>query len=234
MPGDAIIKKQADSLRQLALALPETSPRYDAGGFVHSEANDAAWRIARGWAASDEPALIICGPPKSGKTYLAHLIADGRERRFVDPVGFSDALAEAPMVIIDGLPAHDPRGFLAVLESDAAASARVILTGAGHPSEWSMGLKDLRTRLEAMPRAVMNEPDESLIRAVIAKGFRDRQVTVSPAVVDFAAPRLPRTFAAAHGFVAIADRAALAQKRKISVALVQKLIDELSDTEFTA
>lgn len=228
-----MIKKQADSLRQLALALPETPPSYDPDGFVLSEANDAAWRIARGWAVSDDPALIICGPPKSGKTHLAHVIVGERPCRFVDPLGLEDGLVDASLVVVDDLPAQDPLGFLTTLESNAASAARIILTGAGHPSEWAMGLKDLRTRLEAMPRAVMNEPDETLIRAVIAKGFRDHQVMVSRAVIDFAVPRLPRTFAAAHGFVALADRAALAQKRKITVSLVQKLFDELSDNQFS-
>ncbi len=233
MPGNTMMNKQADSPGQLALDLPDRPPRYEAAGFVRSDANDAAWRVAQRWAVSDDPALIICGPPKSGKTHLAHVIADGRACRFVNPSDLERALVEAPLVVVDGLPAHDSHGFLAALESGAASMARVILTGAGHPSDWSMGLKDLRTRLEAMPRAVMNEPDETLIRAVIAKGFRDRQVTVSRAVIDFAAPRLPRTFAAADGFVALADRAALAQKRKITVALVQKFIDELSGNQFT-
>ncbi len=233
MPGDAIDQKQANSMRQLSLALPETPPRYDANRFVHSEANDAAWRIARGWAASDDPALVICGPPKSGKTHLAHLITADLDCRFVGPESL-DRIADAQLVAVDDLPGDDPHAFLTVLESGAASAARFIFAGTGHPSEWALGLKDLRTRLEAMPRAVMNEPDEALIRAVIAKGFQDRQITVGPAVIDFAVPRLPRTFAAAHGFVALADQLALDQQRKITVALVQKLVDNLSEGEFTA
>ena len=234
MSRGAIKGKKTIESGQLSLALPESPPRFDADGFVHSDANDAAWRVARAWAASDDPALIICGPPKSGKTHLAHLVTSGRECRFVVADGLAEGLASASLIVVDGLPSADPHALLAALEGGGALPARIILAGAGHPSEWARGLKDLRTRLESMPRAVMNEPDELLIRAVIAKGFRDRQLIVNPAVIDYAAPRLPRTFAAAHCFVALADRAALDQQRKISVALVQKLVDELSAGEFTA
>ena len=228
------MNRQAKTLRQLSLSLPETAPRYDADGFVHSDANDAAWRIARSWFESEEPALIICGPPKSGKTHLAHLVTAGLDRRFMSPDQFVEAPAFAPVIVVDNLPASDPEDFLTALEHSTERHSRMVLTGAGHPSEWALGLKDLRTRLEAMPRAVINEPDEPLIRAVIAKGFRDRQVMVNPTVVDYAAPRLPRTFAAAHKFVALADQSGLDQKRKISISLVQELVDTLSDDGLTA
>ena len=221
-------------MNQLSLSLPDTPPRYDESAFVISEANNAARQIARNWLQSEERALIICGPPKSGKTHLAHLVVAGEKAAFIAPDAASEPLPAGEMIVIDDLPGSDPHALIGTLENPANNDRRFVLAGAGHPAEWAMGLKDLRTRLEAMPRAILNEPDETLIRAVIAKGFRDRQVVVNPAVIDFAAPRLPRTFAAAHSFVALADRAALDQKRKITVALVQKLLDNLSEGGFTA
>lgn len=228
------MNSQAKNLRQLSLSLPEMQPSYDAKGFVHSDANDAAWRIARSWRESEESVLVICGPTKSGKTHLAHLVTAGIDSCFMTPDQFVKGQELAPMIVVDNLPAPDPQDFLTALEQAVGRGARIVLAGAGHPSEWAMGLKDLRTRLEAMPRAVINEPDEPLIRAVIAKGFLDRQVMVNPSVVDYAAPRLPRTFAAAHQFVALADRSGLDQKRKISISLVQELVDTLSEDGVTA
>lgn len=226
--------KKSDGGRQLSLVLPGSPPLYTRAGFVRSEANDAAWRAGQAWIVSDDPALIICGPSGAGKTHLAHVLAEGQECSFLDAERFADSPPVNGLIIVDNLPSPDPRAFLTRLETAIAGGARCILAGGGHPADWAMGLKDLRTRLEAMPRAVMNEPDETLIRAVIAKGFRDRQVEVNPVVIDFAAPRLPRTFAAAHAFVALADRAGLDEKRKISVGLVQKLVDNLSEGDLTA
>lgn len=214
---------------QMSLPLPDIAPRYDRDAFVTAEANEAAWRAAQGWLASDDPALIICGPPGSGKSHLAAILAAEAGGAFHDPAGLDAAPPGEGLVVFDGMPPGNPRKFLAVLEDLAGQGRRAVLAGSGHPGEWSGGLKDLRTRLEAMPRASLGEPDEPLIRRVIAKGFRDRQLDVNPAVIEFAAPRLARTFAAARAFVALADRAALEEKRKISVTLAQKIIDNLSE-----
>lgn len=214
---------------QMSLPLPDAAPRYDRDAFVVAEANEAAWRAAQRWLGSDEPALIVCGPSGAGKTHLASILAAEAGGALYDVADLNAPPPGEGFVVLDGMPPADPHGFLAMLEDLTTSGRRVVLAGAGHPGEWSGGLKDLRTRLEAMPRASLGEPDEMLIRRVIAKGFRDRQLEVSPAVVEFAAPRLARTFAAARAFVALADRAALAEKRKISVALAQKIIDNLSE-----
>ncbi len=215
--------------RQLPLDLPETPPRYDRASFVRADCNDAAWRAGEAWLKSSEPALVICGPSGAGKTHFAHALMEGLDAATLT----ADALAAAPygdgLAIIDNMPAEDPRAFLAAFEGGASEGRRFLLVGEGHPGLWSGGLKDLRTRLEAAPRAILADPDEALIRAVIAKGFRDRQVAVSPAVIEYAVPRLPRTFVAARAFVALADRAALEEKRKITTPLVQKLLDNLSE-----
>jgi len=218
---------------QLALQLPGRAPDYSKEAFLISNSNENAWRAAESWQASNEPSLILCGPPGSGKTHLAHLLASTVERYFEAPDVADDATVSG-VIAIDNLPASDPKAFLNRLKEITDAGNRVVLAGGGHPGEWALGLKDLQTRLEAMPRAVLGEPDEDLIRAVIAKGFRDRQLAVPKSVVDYAAPRLPRTFAAAHAFVSAADKASLTAKKKISIKLAQKIIENLFEADALA
>lgn len=215
-------------MRQLPLDLPNAPPRYHRDAFVRADANAAAWRAGEAWLASAEPLLAVSGPQGAGKTHFARALVEDLSPALVSARDFAGS-PPAPMTVIDDMPADDPKGFLAALETGALAGRRFILSGEGHPSGWSGGLKDLRTRIEAAPRAVLADPDEALIRAVIAKGFRDRQVAVSSQVIDYAVPRLPLTFAAARAFVAHADRMALEEKRKITPQLVQKLLDNLSE-----
>lgn len=219
---------KTQSVRQLPLELPSAPPRFDRATFVRADANDAAWRAGEAWLVSAEPVLVVCGPQGAGKTHFARALTEGMAAAHVNARDFASA-APAALTIVDDMPAEDPKTFLAPLESGALAGRRFILAGEGHPSAWSMGLKDLRTRIEAAPRAVLADPDEALIRAVIAKGFRDRQVSVGPQVIDYAVPRLPRTFVAARAFVALADRMALEEKRKITTPFIQKLLDNLSE-----
>ncbi|WP_425408888.1 hypothetical protein [Hyphococcus sp.] len=216
-----------NAARQLSLALPDSPPEYGRASFIAAESNEAALRAGEAWLRSDEPALVICGPQGAGKTHLAYALLEPYDKTAtLADVFFT---GDPDYVLVDDMPASDPHKFLSAYETACARGKRLILAGAGHPSDWSLGLKDLRTRLEAAPRAVLADPDETLIRAVIAKGFRDRQVMVSPAVIEYAAPRIARTFAAAHRFVALADRRAMAEKRKITTPFVQNLFANLSE-----
>lgn len=219
-----------DLADQFSLPLPEKRPRYDRDSFLISDSNMTAWQSAQAWLASDEFGLIICGPEGSGKTHLINILADEYNGNVEFISSFEkDTSADAAIAIIDNLPFGDPKELLALLEAQLESSKRVLLAGRGRPGEWAKGLKDLRTRLEAMARATLAEPDERLIKALIVKEFKARQLNVPKNVIDYAAPRLPLTFSAAHAFVSYADKTALARKRKITVPLIQEFIERLSN-----
>ncbi len=224
MDRSALLERRKQAT-QLVLPLPKHPPRYDRDAFLIAPTNEAAWRSARAWLTSSEPNFIICGPVGSGKTHLASILAE-ENGAFVSWQSFSglEVNPDIDLVVLDDLPADDPRAFLLTLEEIAAAGMRAILVGTGHPGEWAMGFPDLRTRLEAIPRAGLDQPDEALLRAVISKAFGDRQLVVDEAVVEFAAPRLPRTFASALTFVEFADNEAARRKKKITVALAKELL----------
>ncbi len=217
---------------QLPLPLPQQPPRYDRKAFLIAPSNESAWRAAEAWLASDDPALIICGPCGAGKTHLASILAeeDGRFGDWRTPITH-DA---GDVIVFDDLPASDPKTFMTTVEDVAASGKRCVLVGRGNPGDWANGLKDLKTRLEAIPRAYLNEPDEALLRAVMSKAFSDRQLSVGHAVIEYAAPRLPRSFAAIHGFVSLADELAAQRKKPITIVLAKEILDSLSDVAAAA
>ncbi len=214
---------------QLILTLPENPPQYGRETFLIAPSNEAACRTAEAWRNSGEPFLIICGPEGSGKTHLAHIVVENKEAFF----DWRDqSAAEGPAVLVfDNLPPNSAKEFLRIIEDLGDSGRRLVMVGSGHPSEWAQDFKDLRTRLEAMPRASLGEPDESLIRAVLSKDFSDRQLSVPQTVIDYVAPRLPRTFAAAHAFASAADRLSLGLKKKISIGLAQQALTALFETD---
>ncbi|MEM8937032.1 MAG: hypothetical protein AAGC77_11550 [Pseudomonadota bacterium] len=212
---------------QRSFPLPARS-RYDRGSYVVTSANEAAWRVAQAWVHADEPALVICGPSGSGKTHLAGIIGGGDDA-FVDGASRPPASADRKIAIADNLPDADPERLAQLFGWSGAKECRCVFVGAGNPGDWALGVSDLQTRLEAAPRVSLTEPDEALIRAVMSKAFADRQLRVDPAVIEYAAPRMPLTFKAAHRFVDAADQDALAENKKISIALARKVIDRLSD-----
>lgn len=189
------------------------------------------------WVGSSEPFLAICGPEGSGKTHLAHILADGIGAHYLR-LSADDAdtllLCSADAVIDDADLAASPKLLLAAMEAAAGAGRRVVLAGRGEPHDWAKGLKDLETRLNAAPRITLAEPDEALLRAVMAKLFSDRQLRASEQIADYAAHRIEKTFAAAQRFVAALDAASIEKGQPIGLKLAREIIANLSEAPLNA
>ena len=71
-------------------------------------------------------------------------------------------------------------------------------------------------------------PDDDLIRVVLEKLFRDRQLLVEPPALAYAALRLERSLDAARAFVAALDREALAQGRPVTRALAAQVMERFA------
>lgn len=216
-------------MRQLALDFADQPPRYGRADFLVSDANAAALAMVDAFVSSAEPALAITGPPASGKTHLAHILADGAGAAVLTGPQ-APAVPAGRLAVIDGVEAMaDPAALLLLVEACRERGLKLALAGRGEPRDWARGLKDLETRLAALPRAGLNEPDEALLRAVLAKGFADRRLRVPAAVTDYAAPRMARTFAAARGFLLLCEREMRESASNITVPMARKVLENLSE-----
>ncbi len=217
--------------RQLALDVAALKPRYGRADFEIGVSNRAAISAVDAFVKAREPALAICGPTGAGKTHLAHILAAENGGAVLDASAVSDLSAEkGGLVVVDNAELFaDPKQLLALVENSRAAGAKLALAGRGRPAAWAKGLEGLATRLEAMTRASLEEPDEALMRAVIGRRIIERQWRAREGVAAYAAPRLPRTFAAAAAFVDAVGAAAIAAGTPINLPLARKVLADLSE-----
>jgi chromosomal replication initiation ATPase DnaA len=85
-------------------------------------------------------------------------------------------------------------------------------------------LRDLRSRLRAVPVVTLMPPDDHLFRALIVKLCADRQVSIDENVVNYLATRIERSFAAARHAVELLDSEGLRLGRPITRALAAELL----------
>ena len=223
----------SDRARQLILDLGVRAA-YGLEDFMVAEPNRAAVAWIDAWPSWPGGMLALAGPPGSGKTHLAQVWRARSGARPLDPARLAaltppELIGDAPALLLDDLREPVPERPLLHLLNHLAEQRRHLLIAAREPpARWTIGLADLGSRLSALPAVAIGAPDDALLGAVIAKLFRDRQLEVAAEVVDYLLPRMERSLAAAQDLVAALDRAALAGRRPITVALARTV---LADTE---
>ena len=202
---------------QLAFALPvaETFRRED---FFPSDANAAAV------AALDTPHLMLIGPAGSGKTHLAHIWCRAHQAQLTsDLTTLLPTLAPNARIAVDDAHTAD-QAQLFHLYNLLIRQGNLLLTAPLPPRDWAT-LPDLMSRLQTLPTATLNPPDDALLSAVLVKLFADRQITVAPHLIAYLTARMERSIAAARALVADLDARSLAAARPITRALAAEWLD---------
>ena len=222
--------------RQLALALPHRTALGRSDFFV-SDANRAALAAIDGWRAWPDRRLALIGAEGAGKSHLAQVWVGAADAQLIPGTGIESAdlpaLTAAGCVAIDDADAVAGRpgaeqALFHLLNLCAAAGTCLLLTARSAPARWPVGLPDLASRLQAIPTARLDPPDDALLGAVLVKLFADRQLRVDPELIGFLLRRMERSFAAARRLVARIDAMALAEGRRPARSLVARVLDSES------
>jgi chromosomal replication initiation ATPase DnaA len=91
------------------------------------------------------------------------------------------------------------------------------------PAAWPIALRDLNSRLRALPVVAVAAPDDVLLRAVAVKLAADRQIELDDALLNYLVHRVERSFAGVKDAVARLDREAMRQHRPVTRALAAEL-----------
>ena len=105
--------------------------------------------------------------------------------------------------------------------------AFVLLTARASPSTLQIELRDLRSRLRAVPVVSLLPPDDQLFRALIVKLCMDRQLSIDETLISFLATRIDRSLAAARRTIEFLDSEALRRGRPVTRALAAELLRDI-------
>jgi chromosomal replication initiation ATPase DnaA len=213
--------------RQLAFALPHAES-LTRDNFLEGPANAAGLALIDSWPDWPNRVMLLVGPEASGKSHLASIWAEQSGARstsahVLTAAEVPGALATGALVIEDLRPADiDERALFHLLNLAREDSAFVLITARAPPTE--VELRDLRSRLRAVPTVQLLPPDDHLFRALIVKFCADRQLAVDEAVVGYLTTRLERSYAAVRHTVELLDAEALRLGRPVTRALAAELL----------
>ncbi len=222
-----------DAARQLVFDLPHRTA-YGRADFLVAESNAHAVAMIDRWPDWPSPIMVLCGPPRCGKTHLASVWRQASGAQAIeDEVFFRETLPvfSTPLLVddLDRKINADIEENVFILLNQAIHGrgfllATATISSSGEALWGSVQLADLRSRLSAAPLLPLTAPDEALIGAVMIKMFADRQMDVAAAVIDWLLVRMERSFALAFEIVEEMDRQAMAQRRPITIALAREVL----------
>ncbi len=215
--------------RQLAFALPHAES-LSRDNFLEGPANAAALALVDAWPEWPNRTMLLAGPEGSGKSHLAAIWAEQAGARATSAHALTAAnvpaeLATGALVVEDLRAASfDERALFHLLNLAREEQAYILITARELPSALEIELRDLRSRLRALPVVSLQPPDDHLFRALIVKFCADRQLAVDEQVVSYLSTRLERSYAAVRRAIELLDAEGLRQGRPVTRALAAELL----------
>jgi chromosomal replication initiation ATPase DnaA len=220
--------------QQLTLPLGYES-KFARVDLIETVSNRDALSLIDAWPNWSATVAAIIGPASSGKTHMATVWAGRAGAVFLDASHIEAMPQETRFAVIDDIDRAatlDQTGLFHLINAVKLAGGNVLITSSKPLAALDITLPDLASRLAAATRAEIAMPDDDLLRALIAKGFADRQLLVEPDVAAFLAPRIERSAKAAQDIVARLDQGALAKGARISRQFAASVLKEMqSQTE---
>jgi chromosomal replication initiation ATPase DnaA len=215
--------------RQLAFALPHAES-LTRDNFLEGPANEGGLALIERWPDWPNRIMLLVGPEGSGKSHLAAIwaeIAGARSipARALTPNAVPGALATGALVVEDLKPGDfDERAMFHLMNLAREDEVSILMTARLSPSAFEVELRDLRSRLRAVPTVALLPPDDLLFRGLIVKFCADRQLSIDETVVSYLISRIERSYAAARQAVDLLDSEALRLGRPVTRALAAELL----------
>lgn len=218
----------SDNQLLLDLALRPALGRDD---FFVSATNEQAVSAIDKWPDWPNRVQILSGPPGSGKSHLAEVWcrASGATKTSIDQIAIEKlpGVFSKGALVIEDLPgaALDETTLFHLINLTREQGAYLLLTSVRSPAEWNVQLPDLASRLAAAGSAILNEPDDVLLRAILIKQFSDRQIKVDEALISYMLSRMERSARAARDLVATIDKQAMHAKANVTRRFVATIMN---------
>lgn len=211
--------------------------------YMISSCNFEAVQTIENWPDWSFFAVCLYGPTGCGKTHLSQIFSDivSINTNFPYKIPYIKAkniqletphtlFARHKCLIVEDLSADiNQEALFHLYNLYRNEGGYILFTSEQAPARIDISLPDLRSRLNIIPAIEIKEPDDELLSALIVKLFSDRQLIVSPEIIEYMLKNMQRSFSFCNQLVAEIDNISLARKRAISINIVKEAINTLNN-----
>ena len=197
--------------------------------FYLSKSNSNAFNLIYRWPDWDKKILNISGEKFSGKSHLANIfrlkskafLIKGNE---IDNSIFKSIKLHESIIIDDFEECNEEEILYSIFNLIDQDSKYLLINSLKPINEIKYKLPDLTSRSKNCLYAVIENPDDELLFAIILKNFSDRQIKIEKKIINFIISRIDRSYRKIDEFIYKIDELSLKKKKPINLKTIKEIL----------
>ena len=197
--------------------------------FYLSKSNSNAFNLIYRWPDWDKKILNISGEKFSGKSHLANIfrlkskafLIKGNE---IDNSIFKSIKLHESIIIDDFEECNEEEILYSIFNLIDQDSKYLLINSLKPINEIKYKLPDLTSRSKNCLYAVIENPDDELLFAIILKNFSDRQIKIEKKIINFIISRIDRSYRKIDEFIYKIDELSLKKKKPINFKTIKEIL----------
>ena len=197
--------------------------------FYLSKSNSNAFNLINRWPDWDKKILNISGEKFSGKSHLANIfklkskafLIKGNE---IDNSIFKSIKLHESIIIDDFEECNEEEILYSIFNLIDQDSKYLLINSLKPINEIKYRLPDLTSRSKNCLYAVIENPDDELLFAIILKNFSDRQIKIEKKIIKFIISRIDRSYRKIDEFIYKIDELSLKKKKPINLKTIKEIL----------
>jgi len=205
------------------------SKNYKKDDFFVSKSNFFAFNLIDTWPKWEKNIINICGEKYSGKTHLSQIFLNKNKGKIIESKKFIFNTAEnlriyQNIILEDFNDDIDEESIFSLINFVDQNNKYLVINSLNPINEMNFNLKDLKSRAKNSLVAKIENPDDQLIKVLLAKNFSDRQIKIDNKLIEFAVKRITRSYGKIFEFIYKIDEMSLKMKKSIDLKTVKKVL----------
>ena len=204
--------------------------KYYAQDFFVSSNNFSAFKLIDSWPNWPGKWLNIFGDNGSGKTHLSKILEKKINRTELIQAKNIDGkivtkLNKIDCLIIDNFDNNiEKELFFTILNQSKQLENYLLINSLTSIKYFNYDLKDLKSRINSFIYIGIDLPTDDLLKVIITKTLSDRQITISPKLINFIINNIERSYEKMFKFLKDIDELSLSTGKSININLIKKVL----------
>ena len=218
-------------MNQLTFKFPFTKKYYEHDYYVSSN-NYSAFKLIDEWPDWPGKWLNIYGDKGSGKTHLSKILENKiRNSRLISANNIDHNIIQdlnnLDCLIIDDFDNNiDEKLFYTIFNHSKQLDNYVLINSMNSIKNLNFNSEDLRSRINSLVFIGIELPTDDILKVIITKTFSDKQVSISPKLIDFIINNVDRSYQKMSKFIKEIDELSLSTGKSININLIKKVLNQ--------